>query len=254
MHDQLKQALDQIHAEEELKRRTEAYVLARTREIQRKRSYSMRRWGMVAACFAVVLVGVGGYQVYFTPTSAISIDVNPSMEMEINRFDRVIAVQTYGKDVPWQEMPKLEYLDYASAVEQLLAWDAMEPYLDGDDMLSISVIGDNEQQQNEMLSRIETCTQGHNNVTCHAGNAELVSDAHEAGLSFGKYQVFLELQALDPSITVEEVQDMTMRQLRERLAALTQQDGGQTQQTQVETSGYGAGSQGHHGHHGEGHS
>ena len=44
--------------------------------------------------------------------------------------------------------------------------------------------------------------------------------AHEAGLSYGKYQAFLALQALDPSVTAEEVQGMTMRELRDRIAAL----------------------------------
>lgn len=251
MHDQLKHALDQIHAQEELKRSTEEYVLAKMRTQPIKRSVPMHRWGVALACFAVVLVGVGGYQVYFTPTSAISIDVNPSMELAINRFDRVVGVQTYGDDIPWEEMPKLEYLDYTDAVEQLLAWDAMSPYLQEEDMMSISVIGADTQQQDEMLSRIESCTQGHN-VTCHAGNAELVEDAHHAGMSFGKYQVFLELQALDPTITVEDVQDLTMRELRDRLADLMQTSDGQAD---VESSGYGYGGQGHHGqHHGNGHS
>lgn len=248
MHEQLKHALDQVHAQEELKRKTEIYVLAKAQELSKKKQYPVRRWAVAAACFAVVLAGVGGYQVYFTPTSAISIDVNPSMEMEINRFDRVIGVQTYGEDIPWQEMPKLQYLDYADAVEQLLDWDVMAPYLQEEDMMSISVIGKDEAQQDEMLSRIETCTQG-KNVTCHAGNAELVEDAHHAGMSFGKYQVFLELQELDTGITVEEVQDMTMRQLRERLAALTQDNAAQAQE-----AGRGGGGWGHHGGHGADHS
>ena len=133
-------------------------------------------------------------------------------------------------------------------MEQLLDWNAMAPDSQEDDMMSISVIGKVEAQQDEMLSRIETCTQG-KTISCHAGNAELVEDAHHAGLSFGKYQVFLELPTLDPSITVAEVQDMTMRQLPAALAALTEDNVGQT-----EEAGQGAGGWGHHGGHGAGHS
>ena len=30
-----------------------------------------------------------------TPVSAVSIDVNPSIELGVNRFDRVVAVEGY---------------------------------------------------------------------------------------------------------------------------------------------------------------
>lgn len=44
--------------------------------------------------------------------------------------------------------------------------------------------------------------------------------AHEAGLSCGKYRAFLELQLLDPDITPEAVQGMTMREIRELIESL----------------------------------
>ena len=50
---------------------------------------------------------------------------------------------------------------------------------------------------------------------------EDVENAHEAGLSLGKYRVFLEVQALDPDITPEEVQGMTMREIRELIRELS---------------------------------
>ena len=38
--------------------------------------------------------------------------------------------------------------------------------------------------------------------------------AQEAGLPYGKYRAFLELQALDPSLTPEDVAGMTMQEIR----------------------------------------
>ena len=52
-------------------------------------------------------------------------------------------------------------------------------------------------------------------------HSEEVEKAHESGLSYGKYKAFLELQKLDPTITVEEIQSMTMREIRERISQLS---------------------------------
>ena len=48
-----------------------------------------------------------------------------------------------------------------------------------------------------------------------------MEQAHEAGLSYGKYKAYLELQALDPTITVVEIQNMTMREIRDLLNAIS---------------------------------
>lgn len=245
MDDRIRQAFDEICAEEAMKNRTRLYLWEKTQGYQTRRAQARRRWVSAVACFMVILLGTGGYLTYFTPTSAISIDINPSMELSINRFDRVIGVQTYGEAELWQEMPCVQYLNYSDAIQQILSWDVMEQYLSQDEMMAISVIGADEGQNSEMLSTIQTCTQGHHNITCHAGNAQEVEQAHQAGLSFGKYQMFLQLQALEPSIAAEDVQDLTMRQLRDWLEQLEQEDDSQVSQepTSVEETS----SNGHHG-------
>lgn len=54
---------------------------------------------MIAAAAAVVLctVGAGAYA-YNTPYSTVSLDVNPSLELWLNRFDRVIEVVHFNED------------------------------------------------------------------------------------------------------------------------------------------------------------
>lgn len=87
--------------------------------------------------------------------------------------------------------------------------------------------------------------------------------AHEAGLSYGKYMAYLELQALDPDVTPQEVQGMNMREIRNRIEALTEDSGSSgayTDETEgcVSEENYGngehAGNGRKHGkeHHGEG--
>lgn len=238
MRDKLNRAFDEIHADEQLKAHTRAILAAK--RAQKQRISRPRRLVAAMACFVCLLLGLGGYQAYFTPTSAISLDVNPSLELGINRFDKVISVQGLNDDgQALSEQLHVRFLNYMDALNQILADSSMQAYLSDDAVLSIVVVGDDTPQRSQILADVQTCTAGHNNVHCSAGNAEEVAAAHEVGLSFGKYQAFLELQALDPSVTPEDVQQMTMREIRDRIAALSGSD--------TTTNGNGNGNNGNNG-------
>lgn len=55
---------------------------------------------------------------------------------------------------------------------------------------------------------------------CYFALSEEVA-AYETGRSRGKYRAFLELQLLDPEITPETVQGMTMREIRDLIRRLS---------------------------------
>ena len=84
MNERLKEAFGAVHAEESLKRGTLDAIRRKTRGY--RRCALPRRLVPALACLMVALGGLGG--LYFTPTSVISIDVNPSLELSVNRFDR----------------------------------------------------------------------------------------------------------------------------------------------------------------------
>ena len=68
------------------------------------------------------------------------------------------------------------------------------------------------------------CTQGQRNTVCCSASHAEVGEAHGAGLSYGKYRAFLELQALDPGITEEDVRGLTMREILDWTRALLEGD------------------------------
>lgn len=106
--------------------------------------------------------------------------------------------------------------------------------------MSITVVGPDGQQSAKLLSGIRTCTAGQSNIDCYFAQSGEAVAAHEAGLSCGKYRVFSELQLLDPDITPETVQGMTMREIRALIDSLSA--GGEN-----ETSPYNNWGNGHHG-------
>lgn len=223
MRDELKTALDKVTADEALKQSTRAFLARQTHEYgaAKARPRTARRLAAAFACLALVIVGGTGYWAYFSPTCAISIDINPSVELAVNRFDKVISVEGIGEDgEALAETLDVRFLNYADALDCLLENQTVEDYLAQDEVLSIAVAGDNQGQADAILAQAETCTAGTKNVYCHAADSEELEHAHEAGLSFGKYQAFLILQSLDPSVTPDDVQGLTMREIRDRIAAL----------------------------------
>ena len=169
-----------------------------------------------------LLVIFGGNWLYFTPTVEISIDVNPSIELGVNRFDKIISVQAYNSD--GQELADsldLKYLDYTEAVNQILTNENVSALLSNNAVMMIGVIGSGDAQSAKVLSEIESCTVGTANTYCYYANLDEVGEAHDLGLSYGKYKAYLELQALDPTIAAEEVQNMTMREIRDLIDNLS---------------------------------
>ena len=251
MTDRIKAAFDCVRADEALKRRTKTY-LAKTVYQKGGRSFPFRRIRplLAAACLLLVLC-LGGSYLYFTPTAFISVDINPSLELGVNRFGRVVSVEGYNEDgQALADTLDVKYLSYRDALEQILDSQSMAAYLQ-DGILSLTVAGENEDQCGEIYQAMEDCSAGQRNIRCHTSSSDTVSEAHGHGMSVGKYQTYLLLRELDPGITVEDIQGMTMREIYQLIRALAPLEGRDIPVTvRAADGGYGYGGGGHgHGYH-----
>jgi hypothetical protein len=224
LDNKIRDAIDSVRAEEGLKRSTKTFLAAKLSAPKRT---PVLRIAVAFACLALALLGLGGWKSYVTPVSAISVDVNPSIELGVNPFDRVVSVTGYNEDgTALAADVELKNLHYADALDTLLSDDAMQPYLENNGLVSITVIGSTERKSQEMRARIAACPYAASpNVECRYGNREEVAAAHDAGLSFGKYRAFRELQELDPDVSTEEVRELTMRQIWDRIEELSENAG-----------------------------
>lgn len=220
MDERLHAAFDQIRSSQAQKEQTLDFLLQATKS--KHHPTPIRRLAAVVACLVFLLAGAGGYWAYFTPTSAVSIDINPSLELGINRFDKVVSVEAYNKDgQALADSLDLRFLDFQTALEQAISSQSLAQQLEEGALLSITVVGENQAQSDRLLAEAEACTAGRENVRCCHGDVDTLEQAHHMGFSFGKYQAFLQLQTLDPTITSEEVAGMTMREIQEQIEALS---------------------------------
>lgn len=222
LNNKIHQALQQIHAEQALKNKTKAALKQKIQQYEKQKyKTEKRRLVAILACLCLLLIGGAGW-FYFTPATTISIDINPSLEVGVNFFDRVVSVESYNDD--GQELAAsldIRFMTYAQAIQEILETENITDLLSADEILTISVIGSDEQRCRRILSDIESYTAGQKNIYCYSAASDEVATAHEIGLSYGKYRAFLELQSLDPDITPEELQHMTMREIRDLIDSLS---------------------------------
>lgn len=222
MKHRLQDAFNQIHADQKLKTRTMEF-LENASDGYRKRTLTLYKRMIAAVACLALLFSIGtGYSAYLTPAFAISIDINPSIELGINRFNKVVSVETFNED-GYLVMSNVDvfYLNYEVALKRILADKGMEKYISQNEFIAVTVCGRNEEKNNELLDHVTACTSSYKNVHCTSGASEEVTAAHEAGMSFGRYKAFLELQALNPDITAEDIQDLTMCQIRNMIDELS---------------------------------
>ena len=99
MKQDIRKAFDTVRCQDGLKERTRSHVLGRMRQRQPKPAMHRMKLIVSLACLLVFAgSGFGGYQLYYAEAATISIDVNPSIELGINRWGRVIEEVPYGRD------------------------------------------------------------------------------------------------------------------------------------------------------------
>lgn len=242
MNKTFKDLFGPIRAEEALKDRTKAFLAEKTQGYTGAGEKRRIRHIYAAACACMLLILLGGPWLYFTPTARISIDINPSLELGVNRFDRIVSVDGLNEDGrALSHALDVKYKNYAAAIEEIVNDDSIVSLLSGGEVMAITVVGADGPQSAKLLSGVEQCAAEQRNTYCYFARPEEVAPAHETGLSCGKYRAFLELRFLDPDITPEAVQGMTMREIWELIGRLAADD-------ESEASSYGSRENGHHGH------
>lgn len=222
MEEKIKEAFGTVRASEEIKRKTQAFIAQKTHGYTVCRALNYRKILPLAAACCLALILLAGTGLYFTPIARIDIDINPSLELGINRFDKVVSINPLNDD--GKKLSKsldIKFADYEDALQKILENNSVKAMLSDNEVMTVTVIETNVAQSDNILSEARACVKGYSNVYCHSASSKDAAAARELGLPCGKYRAFLELQELGSDITPEEVCNMTMRQIRELINSLS---------------------------------
>lgn len=220
MRNKIHDAFDSIQADPQLMESTKQYLSKqRGRRMRTGRRRSVQR-ALAAACAAFFAVaGAYGYNWAFSPVSYLSIDVNPSIELALSRFDRVVSVTAYNAE--GTEIVKglsLTGKKYTDAIDSIVGSEAMGQYLTGEFELYLTVAAEGG-REDALAAGASQCLShsGHGGKSVSA-DLGVASQAHEHGMSTGKYYAWLTLTQYDGTITVEDCKDMELSEIHGQIS------------------------------------
>lgn len=189
---------------------------------KRGRPRLMRRMALAAAaCAVVVAVGVGGFAFAMAPVAHVGIDVNPSFELSVNRFDRIVDARAVNDDAA-EVLAQIDVkgMPYAEAMDELA--QACNVYIGEDAVVEVGVAcGDAERCEAIESAALRSFDRGSTEVHCGRLSDEQRRSAADAGMGLGRYRVYDALVQAGVDLSREEAMNMSMAQLR----ALAAQEG-----------------------------
>lgn len=225
MDHKLKQSFDYIHAEEELKEQTMGYLKQAMDRKEKKKSLGVSYLlTPAAACFILFLcVGLFSHNLYFTPAGYVSVDVNPSVEITLNRFDKVIQTKAFNSEGELiLSGLKLKNLGYNDAVRAIVENITSTGYLSETRLVSVTLQTDLSDKEEKMKIALESDVSSvisRHHLTAEievmSVDSETISGAHAEDLSPAKYLAIIQLKEVDPSATFENCRNHSIGQLRE---------------------------------------
>ncbi len=234
MNNDIKNAFDKIHAEDSLKIKTRKYLIKQIDKSSKKTNTGFFKKVSIASALTAICVIALAVVLYFTPSVVLSLEINPGIDITLNRFNKVIAYEGANEDgAQLAQTLNIQNMDYIKAVQEIMTNDTIKKFLDEGEIMSIAVLGENQSRNERIMQAINSCDENNGSIYCCSLNSEQTQQAAQMGLTPGKYKAYLTLLNLDPSITVSQVQNMSMRQIRNLINELSSPslDDGNSNQT-----------------------
>jgi len=200
---QIKEAFHEIKADDTLKQQTLKAIFSK----QTKKRPSLTK--LVLTTALLLIAGVGGIFSYTVPVYAISLDEDASIELYVNMYQKVVSVTTYDTTLT----TSVNNLGYTEAVTSILDSNQFS-YKN----VVITVAGNDQEGCQKMIQNLQHCNQNcMANASYNTVANEMIAQAKECDMSLGKYNIYLMLKETDPTITLEETQNMTMQEMHQKM-------------------------------------
>ncbi len=201
----------------------EAVMTAISGKREYRRGGRMRIAAAAAMCVFIVSLGLGVYG-YVTPYSYVNLDINPSVEISINIYDRVIKVKGLNDD-GWKIIGAGSFInrDITETVDELLDNAVAEGYIidtKSDNTVVLTVFGNNSKKVERIKEEIEK--DANKELNDSKVKADLFVDntsvqrrdaAMGMGISPGKLNLIDRLVDLDPTQKQDELKDKSVKDI-----------------------------------------
>ena len=193
----------------------------------------MKRKIALALTIGVVLSSAGGGYTYAyakPPVAYVSMDINPSVELGVNGFDKVTSVEAYNED--GEKIlggTDLVNSDVDDAIKIVILNAISEGYINEDGLSAIEITTSADKEDvatklNESLKEIAEETLDNNNVEAEVETEKVGlarrAEARELGITPGKLNLIQKLQELDATINVEDYKESSVKDIQKKTKEL----------------------------------
>ena len=235
MKNQIFNAFDQIRAEDALIEKTLEGMYSYTEKRERRAFFSQRSLAWILSCTLVLGVGLTSVYSYFTQAFALTVDVNPSIEMTVNCFDRVISVKVFNEEgCEIISAVNVKHMNYADAVDCLLEEEKACGYLEEEGTVLVAVACPKKEKADQVQDCIDTMqAEKPQTVEVIQPKKVAVIEAKKEDMSFGKYQAYLDIHEVAPDVTIEAVKEMSVQDIKTIITGETEAHSGTLTDTSV---------------------
>lgn len=219
-----------------------------------------KRIAWFSSAAALVLVSAVSGWAYLSPYSYVSLDVNPSIEYSLNRFDRVLSVKAVnddGEDILKQiSLTNLSNKNIEEAIALTVKQISAEGYFDGDieGGITIATSGKDLKKAEQLALKLEQAAEEETQedgdtveVEAVSVGLERVQQAKELGVTPGKLNLVEKLKASAPNpedININEWLNSPVKQImkatkdfkKENMGGIPEAPSDQESSTNPETS------------------
>lgn len=174
------------------------------------------RIAAIAACLALVACLIGGAVDFLRPVAYVGIDVNPSVELTLNRFNIVVGTHALNDGQRALDEASCMWRAFNDAARDLDG--AMRAIAGEGAVVEVSIDCDNENRYAALAAQSNDCFGRNGEAHCNRTSAEERQAAHDSGMGVAKYRAYQALQEAGVDISAEECASMSMRELRDLLA------------------------------------
>lgn len=213
------------------------------RDIIRNSTVSIKNISMVAAAVFLFIItslyGIGIWNTNYRTVALLSIDINPSVEMEINKKNNIIRVSALNEDASKLPLNNLKNKPVADAMVELVEMAGEKGYIKENEenyVLVTSVELKNPQENDKVLeellmegkNKIETVSskQGQQiQVVTMKSDKETLNKAKKENISVGKMEIYEETKDKNKNENDKEIKKLKDKKVKDLIKSVEKTKG-----------------------------
>ncbi len=193
-------------------------------ELKPQKTYlTYRKLAGMAACFLACIFLSTGVYAYYTPYSYVSVDINPSIALSLNRFEKVISVNPLNEDAVnlIKDTKNLKNQDIDEALSEIIKSASDKGYIneESENQVMVVVSTKDPKQEKELKKTVTAAAakelskvNDNYGVMVEKTSVESYKDALSNKVSPGKEILADKLREVIPEIKDEEIKDMSVKE------------------------------------------